>query len=119
MGEARAAWHRWVSERLVDGVVDELVELPAWALGSPNEAKAVLGVLASMTETEKDAITVLVWALLPGAARVARPWASDDPDRDRLTRPAHRRSPRERLARPGVVKPVGPTAEREVPRTHD
>lgn len=72
MGEARAAWRRWVTERLVDGVVDDLVELPDWALGSPDEVKAVLGVLASMTERESDAITALVWALLPGAEKVAR-----------------------------------------------
>jgi hypothetical protein len=72
MGDARAAWRRWVTERIVDGVVDDLVDLPAWALTSPDEAKAVLGVLASMTENEPDAITALVWALLPGAEKVAR-----------------------------------------------
>lgn len=72
MGEARAAWRRWVTERLVDGVVDDLVELPAWALASPDEAKALLGALASMTESEPAAITALVWALLPGADKVAR-----------------------------------------------
>lgn len=72
MSGARAAWRGWVTERLVDGVVDDLVELPAWALASPDEAKAVFGVLASMTESEPDAITALVWALLPGAEKVAR-----------------------------------------------
>jgi hypothetical protein len=72
MGEARAAWRRWVTERLVDGVADDLVDLPAWALASPDEEKALLGVLASMTESEPDAITALVWALLPGAEKVAR-----------------------------------------------
>lgn len=72
MGEARAAWRRWVTQSLVGGVVDDLVELPAWALASPHEAKAVLGALASMTESEPDAITALVWALLPGAEKVAR-----------------------------------------------
>jgi hypothetical protein len=61
-----------MTERLVDGVVDDLVELPAWAVASPDEAKAVLGVLASMTEREPDAITALAWALLPGAEKVAR-----------------------------------------------
>ncbi|HEY3530016.1 MAG TPA: hypothetical protein VGK78_12785 [Nocardioides sp.] len=72
MGEARAAWRRWVTERLVDGVVDDLVDLPAWALASPAEAKTLLGVLASRTESEPEAITALVWALLPGAEKVAR-----------------------------------------------
>ena len=72
IGEARAAWRRWVNERLVDGVVDDLVELPAWALASPDEAKAVLDVLASMTEREPGAITALVWVLLPGAEKIAR-----------------------------------------------
>jgi hypothetical protein len=72
MGEARAAWRRWVTRRLVDGIVADLVDLPAWALASPGEAKAVLGVLASMTKNEPDAITALVWTLLPGAEKVAR-----------------------------------------------
>ncbi|WP_310961747.1 hypothetical protein [Nocardioides terrisoli] len=72
MGEARAAWRHWVTQRLVDDVVDDLVDLPGWALASPDEAKAVLGALASMTESEPDAITALVWALLPGAEKVAR-----------------------------------------------
>jgi hypothetical protein len=39
MAGARAAWRCWVTQRLVDGVVDDLVELPAWALASPDEAK--------------------------------------------------------------------------------
>lgn len=72
MGEARAAWRCWVTERLVDGVVDDLVDLPAWALALPDDAKAVLGALASMTEREPAAITALVWAVLPGAEKVAR-----------------------------------------------
>jgi hypothetical protein len=71
MGEARAAWRRWVTERLVDGVVDDLVGLPGWALASLDEAKPILGALASMTESEPAAITALVWALLPGAEKVA------------------------------------------------
>lgn len=65
MGDARAAWRRWVNESLVSGVVNDLVELPAWTLASPDEVKAVLGVLASMTESEPAAIT----AGVGGAAR--------------------------------------------------
>lgn len=72
MREARKAWRRWVTERLVAGAVDDLVDLPAWALASPDEADAVLGVIASMTELEPDAITALVWALLPVAEKIAR-----------------------------------------------
>lgn len=72
MGEARAAWRQWVTQCLVDGVVHDLVDLPAWALASREEAKPVLGVLASLTKSERDAIIALVWALLPGAEKVAR-----------------------------------------------
>lgn len=72
MGDARAAWRRWVIDRAELGVVDDLVELPAWALASPDAANAVLGVLAWMTESQSAAITALVWALLPGAEKVAR-----------------------------------------------
>lgn len=72
IGGARAAWRRWVTEGIVDGVVDDLVDLPEWALASPDAARAVLGALASMTESEPDAITALVWGMLPGAEKVSR-----------------------------------------------
>ena len=72
MCEAREAWRRWARERPEIAVVQDLVDLPEWALAAPNDANAVLGVLASMTEFEPEAITALVWALLPGAEKVAR-----------------------------------------------
>jgi hypothetical protein len=72
MCEARLAWRRWTRQRPEVAVVEDLVDLPEWALAAPNKANAVLGVLASMTESEPEAITALVWALLPGAEKVAR-----------------------------------------------
>lgn len=72
MTEARAAWRDWVDQRLVDGVVDDLASLPEWTLSSPTGANHVLGVLASLTESEPEAVTALAWVLLPGAEAVAR-----------------------------------------------
>lgn len=73
MGEARRAWRRWAREGPEVAVVEDLVDLPEWALAAaPNDANAVLGVLACMTESEPEAITALVWALLPGAEKIAR-----------------------------------------------
>lgn len=82
MCEARKAWRRWARERPEVAVVEDLVDLPEWALAAPNDANAVLGVLAFMTEFEPEAITALVWALLPGAEKVARQVSdlSDDID---------------------------------------
>lgn len=82
MCDARKAWRRWARERPEVAVVEDLVDLPEWALAAPNDANAVLGVLASMTEFEPEAITAIVWALLPGAEKVARQVSdlSDDID---------------------------------------
>jgi hypothetical protein len=72
MCDARKAWRRWARERPELAVVEDLVDLPEWALAAPNDANAVLGVLASMTAFDPEAITALVWVLLPGAEKVAR-----------------------------------------------
>ena len=72
MCDARKAWRRWARERPELAVVEDLVDLPEWALAAPNDANAVLGVLASMTDFDPEAITALVWVLLPGAEKVAR-----------------------------------------------
>lgn len=81
MSAARGAWVRWMPERTELGVVEDLVDLHTWARSvSSREANDVLGILASMTGTEPDAITALVWAVLPGAEALARRLAdlSDD-----------------------------------------
>lgn len=116
MGEARAAWHRWVTEGRVGGVVDDLVDLPAWALASSDEAKAVLGVLASSTESEPDAITALVWALLPGAEKVARRLRdlSDDIDGLVASQLWIEASAAYRLATPNVAGAIVGQTQREV-----
>lgn len=82
MSEARAAWQRWARERQDVAVVEDLVDLTEWALAEPTAANCVLGVLASITESDPEAITALLWALLPGAEKVARRLAdlSDDID---------------------------------------
>lgn len=63
--EARKAWRRWARDRPEIAVVEDLVDLPEWALAAPNDANAVLGVLASMTEFDPEAITALVWGCSP------------------------------------------------------
>lgn len=73
MCAARAAWCRWSATHQTLAVVPELVDLRDWTKAVPaDEANAVLGVLASFTETDGDAVTALVWALLPGAEARAR-----------------------------------------------
>lgn len=72
MRDARNAWVRWTRERPEVAVVDDLVDLPAWALESSAAANTVHSVLASMTTNEPEAITALAWTLLPGAEKVAR-----------------------------------------------
>ena len=67
MCAARAAWRRWSATHQSLAVVSELDDLRDWTRAAPvDEANAVLGVLASLTETDGGAVTALVWALLPG-----------------------------------------------------
>lgn len=82
MQDARAAWRRWVNRRLVHGVAHDLASLPEWTLSTPAGANQVLGVLASLTETEPEAVTALVWVLLPGAEAIAGKLADLHPDID-------------------------------------
>lgn len=73
MCAARAAWRRWSVDHQTLAEVPELVDLRDWTKSAPpDEANVVLGVLASLTETDDDAVTALVWALLPGAEARAR-----------------------------------------------
>ena len=68
MCAAREAWRRWSATHQALAAVPELVDLRDWTKAAPaDEANAVLGVLASLTEADGDAVTTLVWALLPGA----------------------------------------------------
>jgi hypothetical protein len=70
---ARAAWARWSIERPELRVVEDLTDIHGWSRSvSSREANEVLGVLASMTADDPEAITALVWALLPGAEGLAR-----------------------------------------------
>lgn len=70
---AREAWARWCEQHPALDVVDDLVDFVGWTRSvSSSEANGVLAVLASLTATEPEAVTALVWALLPGAESVAR-----------------------------------------------
>lgn len=54
-------------------MVDDLLDFGAWRRSVPSRvANRMLGVLASLTATEPEAATALVWALLPGAEKIAR-----------------------------------------------
>jgi hypothetical protein len=73
MCAARAAWRRWSADHPQLAVVPELLDLRQWTKAAPAElANAVLGVVASLTERDRDAVTALVWVLLPGAEARAR-----------------------------------------------
>lgn len=73
MSAARAARRRWTTTHGTLAVVPEFVDLRDWTKDAPaDEANAVLGVLASLTETDADAVTALAWALLPGAEACAK-----------------------------------------------
>lgn len=73
MRAARAAWVRWLTDRQQLQVVDDLTDIHVWTRSvSSREANKVLGVLADMTAHDPEAITALVWALLPGAEALAR-----------------------------------------------
>ena len=66
MCAARRAWRRWSATHQSLTVVPEFDDLRDWTRAAPvDEANAVLGILASMTETDGGAVTALVWALLP------------------------------------------------------
>ena len=81
---ARAAWVRWSTERPQLRVVEDLADIHVWTRSVlSREANEVLGVLAAMTDSEFEAITALVWALLPGAEALARRLA-DLPDSEGL-----------------------------------
>lgn len=70
---ARAAWLRWSTEWPQLRVVEGLADIHGWTRSvSSREANEVLGVLAAMTDREPEAVTALVWALLPGAEALAR-----------------------------------------------
>lgn len=73
MHAARAAWVRWSTERPQLRVVEDLIDIRVWTRSvSPREANEVLAVLAALTAHDPEAITALVWALLPGAEALAR-----------------------------------------------
>lgn len=73
MRAARAAWVRWSAEWPEFRVVEDLADIHVWTRSvSAREANDVLGVLAAMTGHDPEAITALVWALLPGAEALAR-----------------------------------------------
>ena len=73
MCAAGAAWRRWSATHQALATVPGLGDLRNWTKAAPaDEANAVLGVLASLTETDGDAVTALVWALLPGAETRAK-----------------------------------------------
>lgn len=82
---ARAAWPRWCHAGGGLAVVLDLLELPRWTSAvSRAAANEVVGALASLTVTEPDAVTALVWVLLPGAEKVARKLADLHSDIDGL-----------------------------------
>lgn len=76
LAQARQAWTGWCVEHPALGVVEDLLDLPAWLkAASPQDADDVLHALAQMASPRSgDDITAagaLAWLLLPGACLVA------------------------------------------------
>lgn len=77
---------RWWAEEAGDlAPVDDLIDLPAWTRSAPRaDCDAVLAQLAERAGLDGDAVLVLVWLLLPGAAKIADRHRDLSPDIDAL-----------------------------------
>lgn len=83
MCAARAAWRRWCAAHPELAVVEDLDELPEWTRqATAGEKNVVLARLASLTACDGDAVTALVWLLVPGATRIADDLRDLHPDID-------------------------------------
>ncbi|WP_256791973.1 hypothetical protein [Terrabacter sp. Ter38] len=76
LATARSRWPVWVSVRPVLGVVDDLLELPAWLRRAErDDADKVLLALAELSSPEGGddvaATGALAWVLLPGVSLLA------------------------------------------------
>ncbi|MER7070654.1 hypothetical protein [Terrabacter sp. NPDC000476] len=76
LATARSRWPCWVSAHPVLGVVDDLLELPAWLRQADRDnADAVLLALAELSSPEGGddvaATGALAWVLLPGVSLLA------------------------------------------------
>jgi hypothetical protein len=64
---SKASWQRWCDADPELAVVDSLADLPAWTRQAAASKKdVVLCKLAALTAYDTDAVTALVWVLLPG-----------------------------------------------------
>ena len=83
MVAAQRAWKRWRAADPELGVVEDLDDLPAWTRrAEPNAKGAVHAKLAALTAYDDEAVTVLVWLLVPGAAKIADRLRDLHPDID-------------------------------------
>jgi hypothetical protein len=83
MVAARRAWTRWSAADPELAVVEDLGDLPAWTRCATASAKgAVLAKLAVLTAYDEEAVTALVWLLIPGATRIADNLRDLHPDID-------------------------------------
>lgn len=83
MVAAYRAWTRWCAADPALAVVEDLGDLPAWTRRAPWSAKsAVLANLAALTAYDEEAVTALVWLLIPGATRIADNLRDLHPDID-------------------------------------
>lgn len=85
LAEAREGWERWcaVDPRLA--VVDDLHDLREWTRQADVTDKAeVMRTIAALTATDRSAVAVLVWLLIPGACRVAEALGDLSTDIDAL-----------------------------------
>lgn len=85
MVAAHRIWTRWCAADPELAVVEDLGDLPAWTRRATASTKgAVLSKLAALTASDEEAVTVLVWLLIPGATRIADNLRDLHPDIDRM-----------------------------------
>lgn len=83
MVAAHRIWTRWCAADPELAVVEDLGDLPAWTRRATASTKgAVLSKLAALTASDEEAVTVLVWLLIPGATRIADNLRDLHPDID-------------------------------------
>lgn len=85
LAEARTGWERWCATDPRLAVVDDLTDLRSWTQQAGLEDRVtVLRELAKLTASDRSAVAVLVWLLIPGACRVAEALGDLSPDIDAL-----------------------------------
>lgn len=83
MTSARDAWPVWVSDDPALGVVDDLLDLPAWLrAATPAERDGPMRSLAVLAVNDNSAAVAMAWLLVPGTKRLGAKLRDLAPDID-------------------------------------